>query len=83
MQSFQNTPDAERLSAIFDRKASEIFIVLDARGTTCLYDPGLRRTYSTPIRKVAENVARSLNPPGVVVTLAEGMKRLINTSRAG
>jgi hypothetical protein len=70
--------DAATLSRIYDRKASELFVILDKQRTTCLVDPGTRKPYCTPSVKMAENVAREYN--GIVSTLSDAIKTLYNQS---
>lgn len=68
--------DAATLARIYDRKASELFVVLNAARTTCLIDPGTHKPYCTPNLKMAENVAREYR--GVVSTLSDAIKTLYN-----
>lgn len=64
---FQTT--VETVQRIYDRKATEIFCVMDRAGNNHVRERGLDRPYCTLIRKIAEQVALETN--GVVVTLAE------------
>jgi hypothetical protein len=63
------------LARLHDRKADEIFVIMNKSRTTVLKDPGLGRPFSTTLRKRAEQVQREAG--GVVVTLGEAIKILI------
>jgi len=68
--------DAAALTRIYDRKASELFVILNKDRTTCLVDPGTNKPYCTPNFKMAENIAREYR--GIVSTLSDAIKTLFN-----
>lgn len=71
---------ASDLAQIYDRKADSLFVIMDAKHTTVVKDPGLNRPWCSPNVKLAEVTAKQIErESGIkthVVTLSDAIKFL-------
>lgn len=68
---------ADQITRIYDRKAKDIFVIMDKEEKTVLKNPGLARPWSSKVFKMAEHTARQVGHGAHVVTLDYAMKKLI------
>lgn len=72
---------AAGICKIYDRKADSLYVIMDAKHTTCVKDPGLGRPWCSPNIKLAESVAatitRETKRKTHVVTLSDAIKFLL------
>jgi len=68
---------ADVLTKIYDRKASEIFVIMNKEETTILKNPGLSRPWSSLSFKQAELTSREVGSGAHATTLQHALKKLI------
>jgi hypothetical protein len=65
---------------MFERKAHEIFVIMNSAHTTVLKDPGLDRPWASTNKLRAENIARQVGKDAVVVSLNDAVEYLFKKS---
>jgi len=65
------------ITRIYDRKASEIFVIMNKEETTILKNPGLGRPWSSLSFKQAELTSREVGSGAHATTLQHALKKLI------
>lgn len=68
---------ADQITKIYDKKARDIFVIMDKEEKTILKNPGLGRPWSSKVFKMAEHVAKQVGHGAHVVTLEYALKKLI------
>ena len=68
------------MADLYDRKSSELFVIMDAAKTTVVKDPGLGRPWCSPNHRIAESHARTITKetgrPTIVTTLQDAITTL-------